>query len=130
MPCGRESSPITETGYDVVHCERLRFASDVLVPVAGIGMIAQPLRAALLLDCLEHAGHFERAVPSLGHDVRPEQVGVALKLTTKSQEGGAEAELRALRHGAPDIAADDGADDRPSSVPISYFVALVAWAVP
>ncbi len=87
-------------------------------------MIAQPLRAAraaLLLDRLEHAGHLERVVPGRGHDVRPEQIGLALELTAESQECRAEPELRALRHGAADVAADDGADDRAEQRPDLVF---------
>src|SRR5688572_12567614 len=77
-------------------------------------MAAEPLgtaRAPLLLDCLEHGGHLERVVSGIGHDVRTEEVRLTLEFTAETQECRAESELRALRYGAPDIAADNGTDD-------------------
>ena len=83
----------------VVDAQHLRFLRDVVVAVARVRVIAQPLRAArpaLLLDRLEHVGHVARVVAGARHDVRPLEVGLTLELAAEAHER-AEAELRALR---------------------------------
>src|ERR1700720_895906 len=84
----------------VLDPQQLRLARDVRDPVAGIGVIAQPLwtaRSALLLDRLEHVGHLARVVAGARHDVGALQVRLLLVLAAESQERRAETKLRALR---------------------------------
>jgi hypothetical protein len=108
----------------VLHAQGLGLCGDVLGAIARVRMVAEPLwttRAALLLDRLEHTGHLERVIPGRGHDVRSQQIGLAFELAAESQECRAEPELRALRHGAANLAADDGADDRTQQRPDLVF---------
>ena len=98
--------------HRVAHAHDLRFPGDVVVPIAGIGVIAEPLRPAapaLLLDGLEHVRHVARIVAGARHHVRALEVGLFLELAAEPQERRAEPELRALR----DDLAPSAADDRP-----------------
>src|SRR5712692_8354797 len=83
----------------ILDAQHLRFARDVLDAVAGVRVIAQPLRSArpaLLLDGLEHARHVARIVAGARHDLRALEVRLLFELAAESQEGRAEAELCAL----------------------------------
>ena len=104
---------VTGPAAGVLDLEHLRFTVDRLHAVARIRVVAQELRSAaatLFLDRLEHAGHRPRVVPRPGHDLRPEQVGLALVLTAVLQEHGAEPELRALRDDRTGPSADHRAE--------------------
>ena len=75
-------------------------------------MVAEPLRRGapvLLLDRPEHVRHLPRVVSGARHDLRAEQVRLALVLAPVLQEVDAQADLRPLG----DDAAGAAADDRP-----------------
>ena len=94
------------------HLQRFGFAQNRLVAVAGIRMVAQPLRRrapVLLLDGPEHVRHLPRVVAGTRHDLRAEQVRLALVLAPVLQEVDTQADLRPLR----DDAAGAAADNRP-----------------
>src|SRR5439155_2284130 len=85
--------------HRILDAQRLRFTRDVFDTIAGIRVIAQPLRsarAALLLDRAEHVRHLARVVAGARHDVRPFDVRLPLVLAAEAEERGAEPELRAL----------------------------------
>ncbi len=94
--------------------QRLRLLVDVLVPVSGIRVIAQPLRRAgspLLLDRLEHVRHVARIVAGPGHDVAAQDVGLLLVLAREAEKRGADADLRSRRDHLAQSAADDRSED-------------------
>ncbi len=104
----------------VLDVQRRSFLIDVFVAIPGVRVVAQPLRsarAALLLDRPEHVGHIARVVPGARHDVGPEQVGLSLELSTESQEGRAETELRALCDDGTRATADDRPQNRAGDLP-------------
>src|SRR5205807_7003854 len=85
---------------------------DVLVAVAGIWVVAQPLRAAtaaLRLDLLEHLGEVARVVACARHDLRAEQVGLLLVSTAVLERAESEADLTRAADDLTDAAADDRA---------------------
>ena len=91
--------------------KRSRLAVDSGVPVAWIGVIAQPLRtaaSALPLDSAEHVRHLPRIVASTGHDLRAQQIRFTFVLAAVLHEICAETDLRSLRDDLPGSAADDG----------------------
>src|ERR1044071_1449758 len=102
----------------VGNMKRLRLFQDVVVAVARIGMVAQPLRSArppLFLDRFEDVRHVARVVAGAGHDVRPFDVGLTFVLPAEPEERCPEPEAYALRddaaRGAADNRAEDGARD-------------------
>ncbi len=100
----------------VFHAQRLRFLEDVVVAIAGVRVVAQPLRSAgsaLLLDRPEHVRHLARVVSRARHDLRPLEIGLLLVLAAESQERRAETELGPLRDGAPRAPADNRAEHGP-----------------
>src|SRR2546428_5144744 len=100
--------------------KRLRFLIDVLVAVAGIRVIAQPLGAAgptLLLDRFEHVRRVARVVPGARHDLSALKVGLLLVLAAELQEVRADAELRPLGDDLSPRSADDGPEDGAGDLP-------------
>ena len=82
--------------------------------VARVRVAAQPLRSsapALLLDPFEHPGQIARVVAGARHDLRPEEVGLALVVAAVFQHQGAETELRPICDDGAGGSADDGAGD-------------------
>ena len=72
---------------------------DRLHAVAGIRVIAQPLRssaASLSLDGFEHVRHLARVVARARHDLRAQQIGLPFVFATVLEEVGAETDLRSL----------------------------------
>ena len=77
-------------------------------------MVAEPLRRRvpiLLLDRTEHVRHLPRVVSGTRHDLRAEQVCLALVLAPVLQEVDTQADLRALRNDAAGAAADNRTED-------------------
>src|SRR5689334_5516734 len=104
------------TWSDVQHRS---FLIDVLVAVARIRVIAQPLRstrAALLLDRPEYVSHVARIVSSSRHDLRAQQVGLLFVFTAEPQKRGSKAELRALRDHRSGTPSDNRAEHRASNL--------------
>ena len=92
------------------HLQHFGFAQNGLVAIAGIRMVAQPLRrraAVLLLDRPEHVRHLARVVAGPRHDLRAEQVRLALVLAPVFHKVDAQADLRPLGDDTAGTAADD-----------------------
>src|SRR5690349_22346419 len=98
----------------IVDLERLGLAGDVLVAIAWVRVVAQPLRTAgtaLGLDGLEHVRHVARVVAGAGHDLCALDVRLFLVLSTEPQERRTDPELSALCDDASPPSADDGPED-------------------
>src|SRR5262249_19057377 len=89
----------------ILNLQQLGFPCYVLVSVAGVRVVAQPLRTAwstLLLDRLERVRHVTRIVAGARHDVRPLDIGLLFKFPAESKEGCAQPEARCLSHDRTD----------------------------
>ena len=97
-----------------VDAEHGRLLHDVLVAVAGVRVVAQPLRAApsaLRLNLLKHLRQIARVVSGARHYLRAEQVGLLLVPAAVLERAEAEADLTRAADDLTDAAADDRARD-------------------
>src|SRR5262249_19675093 len=82
-----------------VDAQGSRLLRDVRVAVAGIRMIAQPLRStgsALCLECAKHCRHVPRIVAGARHDLRSKNVRLTLVLAAVLEKVCAQPEVRSL----------------------------------
>ena len=98
----------------IVHADDPGLLGDVVIAIAGVWVIAEPLRssaAALLLDGPEHVGHLARVVAGARHQLRALEVGLLLVFAAEAQKGGSQPELCPLRYHLAPAAADDGPEN-------------------
>ena len=98
----------------IVHADDPGLLGDVVIAIAGVWVIAEPLRsaaAALLLDGPEHVGHLARVVARAGHQLSPFKIRLLFVLAAVAEKGGSQPELCPLRYHLTPAAADDGPEN-------------------